>query len=181
MNEELAAPPLSRPLRVDHIEAHPTGQIEPTPAELASIAALLDLLGLEGLSLSYALRRSPGGRVQLSGRLKARVTQTCGVTLEPVDADLDVPVEMEFWPEAAVEELAQNEEELGGAGALDWPEPIRDGLIDLGPVVYETLATSLDPYPKKPGASFESSHGGEEEGAGVPSGPFAALERLKRP
>ncbi len=46
----------------------------------------------------------------------------------------------------------------------------------LGPVVYETLATSLDPYPKSAGASFQWSQDGPEEHE---NGPFAGLKRLK--
>jgi hypothetical protein len=76
--------------------------------------------------------------------------------------------------------LEKTSEKDPGASLLDWPEPIEDGTIELGKVLYETLATSLDPYPKKAGASFEWSEGpgGKAEAHG--SGPFAALERLKR-
>jgi uncharacterized metal-binding protein YceD (DUF177 family) len=174
-------PPLSRVLKLDRIEPQASGTVKATDAEMASIAALLGLISLEGLRLSYRLQRGTEGRVLLSGRLNAHVAQTCVVTLEPVESDLDSPVDIEFWPEEAVEQLAKTEDELGGAGALDWPEPIREGSIDLGPVVYETLATSLDPYPRKEGASFEWSHDEATEAPGPRSGPFAALARLKRP
>ena len=51
--------------------------------------------------------------------------------------------------------LSGSAEETGSQGLLDWPEAVVDGRIDLGPVIYESLATSLDPYPKRPGASFD--------------------------
>ena len=57
----------------------------------------------------------------------------------------------------------------------DPPEPIVDGAIDLGGITLEFLALALDPYPRKPGASFESSAGD----TGIES-PFAALAKLKR-
>jgi hypothetical protein len=116
----------------------------------------------------------------LRGRLTAAVTQTCGVSFEPVEASLDVPVEAEFWPVSLIDQLEQSAEDPGVPGQLDWPEPIVDGKIDLGPLLYETVATSLDPYPKRDGISFDWSQGVPEQGRAGGSGPFAALAELKR-
>jgi len=57
---------------------------------------------------------------------------------------------------------------------------VVDGRIDLGPVIYETLATALEPYPKREGVSFDWSQGPSEEAGSAKSGPFAALAALKR-
>ena len=78
-----------------------------------------------------------------------------------------------------IEELEKKGEEPGQSDLLDWPDAITDGTIDLGPIVYETLATNLDPYPKRPGVSFQWSQG--TSGAKSPgTGPFAALAKLKK-
>ncbi len=180
MHQEPEDPPLSREIRVIDIDDNVSHSIEPTGAEMAAVASLLDLGALDGLHFEYRLRRGGGGRVHLSGRLKAGVTQTCVVTLEPVDGSIDVPVEIEFWPEPLIENWAKKAEDPGQTGVLDWPEPIADGTIDLGPVLYETLATALDPYPKKAGASFQWSQGTAEP-EGSESGAFAALSQLKKP
>lgn len=167
--------PLSRILRTDDIKDE-DGEITAAEAEKGAIAALLDLKALDHLTFTYHLRQGVSGRLHLNGRLKAGLTQTCVVTLDPVQADLDVPVEAEFWPQALIEGPEKSTETHDGA--LDWPEPIKDGKIDLGPLIYETLATSLDPYPKRDGASFEWSQGAE--GAPAGTSPFAALEALRR-
>jgi hypothetical protein len=50
----------------------------------------------------------------------------------------------------------------------------------LGPVIYDTLATALDPYPKREGVRFAWSEAdAEAAGAEKAKGPFAALKRLK--
>jgi hypothetical protein len=180
MTSDIDTPVLSRPLKVDEIRDGTSGETAATEAELAAIAPMLELVALERLALSYRIERAGAGRWRLAGRLQAGVTQTCVVSLEPVDAQLDVPVEVEFWPAALVEELERNAEEGGSQGLLDWPEPVVDGRIDLGPVMYETLATALDPYPKRPGASFDWSQGRPPEAGEGRSGPFAALAALKR-
>jgi len=171
-------PVLSRPLKVDDIRDGTGGDIATTDAELAAIAGMLDLVALKRLVLSYRVDRVGSSRLRLTGQLQADVTQTCVVTLEPVEAQIDVPVAIEFWPAARVEELERSAEETGGEGLLDWPEAVVDGRIDLGPVVYETLATSLDPYPKRPDASFDRLQNVAAPADGK-SGPFAALAALK--
>ena len=172
--------PLVRPLRVDDIKDDTSGEVAATLAEMSVIARVLDLLALNCLTLKYQLARGAEGRLHLSGRLTAQVKQTCVVSLEAVEASIDVPVEVDFWPAPLFEVLQHSAEEPGHTGLLDWPEPIVDGKIDLGPVLYETLATTLDPYPKLEGASFTWSQEGAEPPEPSKTGPFAALKALKR-
>jgi len=177
MTHEAEPAVLSRPLRVDEIRDGASGEIAATKAEMDAIARLLDLVALEDLTFTYRLNHGGGGRLRLSGSLHADVTQTCVVTLDPVAARLDVPAEIEFWPAGLIEEFERSVEEAGSLGLLDWPEVVVDGRIDLGPVVYETLATALEPYPKREGVSFDWSQG---EAESAKSAPFAALAALKR-
>lgn len=176
---ESVTPPLSRILRVDELKDGEERTIEINRAERETIAALLDLVALDDLRFTFRIHRRGEGRLALSGTLAAVVTQTCVVSLEPVASTLEVPVEIEFWPRHLIEDRAETIDEAASHGTLDWPEPIVDGKIDLGPVIYETFATSLDPYPKREGVSFEWSEPGASAGKEKPESPFAALKRLK--
>jgi hypothetical protein len=179
MRQNLDRPALARPVKVDEIRDGTSGSIETTEAEREAVANMLDLEELAALALAYRFDHIGGGRIRLTGMLHANVTQACVLSLEPLERGLEVPVEVEFWPEALIAPSEASAADSGGSGLLDWPEAIVDGKIDLGPVVYDSLATSLDPYPKREGASFEwSSEGGEGEGAGA--GPFSALAALKQ-
>jgi uncharacterized metal-binding protein YceD (DUF177 family) len=180
MSKETGHQWLSRMLRINEIRDVASGSIEATEAEMAAIAGLLDLGGLEGLALTYRLTHAGGGRFRLKGELKAKITQTCVVSLEPVQSNLDVPVEAEFWPSAMIAARKESEEERGSTTLTDWPEPISFERIDLGPIIYETLATSVEPYPKREGASFEWSQGPQGPGRESGTSPFAALGALKR-
>ena len=180
MTNEADRTVLSRPLRVDEIRDGASGEIAATRAEMDAIARMLDLVALEGLTFIYRLKHGGGGRLHLTGSLHAKVTQTCVVSLDPVEASLDVPAEVEFWPASLIDELERSAEEPGSLGLLDWPEAVVEGRIDLGPVIYETLATALEPYPKREGVSFDWSQGPSEEAGSAKSGPFAALAALKR-
>lgn len=58
----------------------------------------------------------------------------------------------------------------------DEPDPIIDGKVDLGVLAAEFFALGLDPYPRKPGASFKPP---DEQRA--KDSPFSALvERARR-
>jgi Large ribosomal RNA subunit accumulation protein YceD len=180
MTSEAEPVPLSRIFKVDEINDGASGEVNATKAELDAITRLLDLVRLEGLTFEYRFTHGGSGRLRLTGRLGADVTQTCIVSLDPVDARIDVPVELEFWPEALLETAESSAELPGSVVSLDGPEPIISGRIDLGAVAYETLATSLDPYPKREGASFDWSQGEPNQAQEAQSGPFAALAALKR-
>ena len=180
MTSEVQPAPLSRILKVDEIGDGASGEIVATRAEMDAIAGLLDLVRLEGLTFDYRFTHGVSGRLRLVGRLKADVTQTCVVSLDPVDARIDVPLEVEFWPEALLATAESNAELPGSVVVLDGPEPIVCGRIDLGAVAYETLATALDPYPKREGVGFDWSQAEPNQAQEAQSGQFAALAALKR-
>jgi Large ribosomal RNA subunit accumulation protein YceD len=180
MTEDVDRPVLSRPFKVDEIKDGASVEIVANDAELAAMAKMLDLVALERVTFTCRFDHRAGGRIRLTGTLRALATQTCVISLEPVEATLEVPVEQDFWPASLIAQLEQNTAESGGAGILDWPEPIVDGMIDLGAVIYESLATALDPYPKREGASFDWSQAPDSKPKTTRSGPFAALAALKR-
>ena len=178
LNQDAQGAPLTKKVKISEIDADTSKTLAVDAAECEAIKSHLDLLALENLDFTYSLRLGAGGRVHVSGRLKAEAVQTCVVTLEPVPAVIDVPVETEFWPASMIADLEKKAEDPSQAGLIDWPEAIEDEQIDLGPMVYGTLATSLEPYPRKTGASFHWSQGDLEEQMRE-NGPFAGLKRLK--
>jgi uncharacterized metal-binding protein YceD (DUF177 family) len=180
MMQDVDGPVLSRPVKVDEIRDGASGEVAATHAELGVTAEMLDLVALDELRLAYRFDDHGAGRLRLTGTLHAKVTQTCVISLDPVEARIELPVEVEFWPERQIPQPDRSAAEPGTSGLGDWPEAIVDGRIDLGPVLYESLATALDPYPKREDASFAWSDGEEAKKKGAGSSPFAALAALKR-
>lgn len=163
--------------RIYHVERIVAGglrdRVEASPEERSRIADTLDLQAFASLSFAFELKPLSRGRLSLNGRVEGVATQSCVVSLEPVDQTVNEAVALEFWP---VEETAEARGEV--EVTPDAPEPYSGGTVDLGQIAYEVFAAALDPYPRRPGAEFAWSGTGPEEGAGE-SGPFAALKRLK--
>lgn len=147
-----------------------------TAPECAQIAEELDLLGCEALKAEFVLMPIGAGRYRMSGTLTARVTQSCVVTLEPVAQTIKEPFDLEFWPAGSLPEMGEEEVE---ALALPDVEPIEHGWIQDGRVILELLASSLDPYPRKAGASLAWQDKADDAG-GEAANPFAALKKLKK-
>lgn len=146
----------------------------------ASFGALAKVIGVDKvLSCEAELHLIPdGSAVDVTGFVRAKVTQTCVVTLELFDAVIDEPVDVRFAPlseiEAAMARHVDDEGEEGSLGMADAPEPIEDGVMDLGALLQEFLALGVDPYPRKPDVAFDQP----APETGKPS-PFAALARLQ--
>ena len=149
-----------------HIEAE-------APAEVrAQLVKLANLRDLPHLSAVFDLTRRGGG-VHVAGQVKARVGQTCVVTLEPLENDLDEPINVLFAPRLEV--AAKDDGADRTAGDEEPPEPLIEGKVDLGAVATEFLLLGIDPYPRKAGAEFVAVKTADDSAR-----PFAALEALKK-
>jgi uncharacterized metal-binding protein YceD (DUF177 family) len=131
-----------------------------------SLAELAGLRSLPEFEAAFDVARRGAG-LHVAGHVHARVGQTCVVTLEPVENEIDEEVDLLFLP-GAPEPLAEGEADE------NLPEPLVDGRVDLGAIATEFLVLGIDPYPRKEGAAFEPPPT-ESDGAH----PFAALAALK--
>jgi uncharacterized metal-binding protein YceD (DUF177 family) len=151
--------------------------IEASPAERHALAGLAGLREVASARASLDLVPLRGGRVHVTGRARSRVGQTCVVTLEPIENDIDEAVDLMFAPPEQIPTLAHLIEEAADSDAEvpDPPEPIEDGTIDLGRIATDALLLGIDPYPRKAGAVFDLPT--------IPPDPedhpFAALKALK--
>jgi hypothetical protein len=66
--------------------------------------------------------------------------------------------------------------EPAAAEQADPPEVLQHGSIDLGALAVEFLLLGIDPYPRKPGVSFEPPRVVDDPAAH----PFAVLAALKK-
>lgn len=151
-------------------------KLEASSADLSAIAAIADLRSLSTLKGEFDLKATTGGRVIVTGRVQAKVEQTCVVTLDPVETTVDEDVD------AVYAELPDDAPPVRGPHDPDDetaepPERIINGTIDLGALATEFMILGLDPYPRKPGVSFEAS----VEPDDPEDHPFAALSALKKP
>lgn len=157
--------------------------LEAEAAERAAVARRLGLEAVSRLELTGCLRRQGGSNLyRLTGMLRAEVVQTCVVSLEPLEARLEVALDRGFLV-AEPEEGAAPEAEVEIEGD-DPPDAVPGGVADLGEVAVEELALALDPYPRRPGAELPAAlpdgdgEAGDGEG-GDEDGPFSVLRRLK--
>lgn len=148
-------------------------------ADEAQCQAIADTGGLREVISAHAsfdVTPKSGGRFHVAGHVRARVGQTCVVTLDPIETDIDEPIDLMFAPSEQVPALSHLVDDAAAADSdIDPPEPIEGGVIDLGRLATDALFLGIDPYPRKPDAVFDH--------AATPPDPrdhpFAALKVLK--
>jgi len=160
-------------LRLDQIRDGERLDLVADEAERGLIAERLGLIALGRLDAHVTLSRT-GPSVRAEGRVVASIEQSCVVTGEPVPAHVDEPFALLFTPEP---ESAGPDEEIE-LGVSDCDVVFYDGAaIDLGSAIADTLALSVDPYPRSAAADAALKEAGvltEEQAS-----PFAALAALK--
>lgn len=155
---------LSRSVLVDRIpQAGLEQRVEASAAECAAVAARLRLPAVAALACRFRLLPL-SGMVRAEGSLRAAVTRVCVVTLDEFPQEVAEDFTVRFVPAGTEsDEDPESEDEI----------PYEAGLIDLGEATIEQLALTLDPYPRKPGATLPEGAEEQEES------PFAALARLR--
>lgn len=147
-----------------HVELLPDKPVRAKVAELAGV------LGLSRLQASFDLTRQGTDALRVVGIVSATVEQTCVVTLEAIQTDVEETIDLLFTSQSAAAVAAKSHD----GDAEEPPERLQDGVVDLGAVATEFLLLGIDPYPRKPNAVFETPTAGE-----VGGGTFAALAALK--
>lgn len=150
-----------------------------TPEDCRELAVALAVLEVTRVELKGRLLSRGGGRYRLTGKLFADVTQACVVTLDPVPAALDLALEIDLVPMEQMPRVPDGDGDPDDTDTVEAPliEPIRNGSIDLGDIVYQEIAAALDPYPRSPDAALDLTQAAPAADDRIH--PFAKLKALQ--
>lgn len=150
-------------------------KLEPDAVQRAAIARQLGLRSLPSFVARVTANPWLDG-VELTGRFDALVEQICGVTLDPFEQPLQGNIELRAVPRGSPHAVPPEggEQELD-LEAPDPPDELENDTVDVSHYVVEHLALEIDPFPRKPGATFDYKPPEEE------TSPFAALKKLTDP
>jgi len=156
-----------------------------TPAQCLALARRFGILKILSLSGEVDLNQdSQIGHYRLQASLRAEVEQACIVSLEPVQEQISETFERFYARPELIEASPEPDpdEDLADwldPDAVDPPDPLENGRIDIGEALAEELALSLNPYPRRPDATLPKAYVQEvPETATIK--PFAALAKLKK-
>jgi uncharacterized metal-binding protein YceD (DUF177 family) len=149
-----------------------------TPDECIELARELDILACESVSVDYTIKQNGKERYRLTGTLEVAASQACVVTLEPIPERISEEFSIELGPPDALGK--DDAPAVGDREILSMPdiEPIEDGRIDVGAIVFGMISAALTPYPRRTDAEFDWV---DPKAKGEPhaANPFAALAKLK--
>ncbi|RAK69247.1 YceD family protein [Phenylobacterium kunshanense] len=165
-----------KPLKLHELARGPVRlHLEPEPAEREAIGKRLGLRSLPALTADVTVKPWLDG-VEITGRFKAVVEQVCGLSLEPFEQPVEGEIEVRAVPAGSPGAPTGDLDELElDLDAPDAPDVLENDSVDVAGYVVEHLALEIDPFPRKPGATFDYS---PPEGE---TSPFAALAKLKDP
>jgi hypothetical protein len=172
-SEKAPAMPWRVPVAVEDIpEDGQTFTLDADAETRAAIAKLAGLRDLPRLAATFEVTRQGIGGLRVIGHVSAMAGQACVVTLEPLLNPIEENVDLSFMPQVASPGPSGEKEPADARPAAKWndPEPLVDGIVDLGALATEFFILGLDPYPRKSGAVFEPAPERDADG-----GPFAAL------
>jgi uncharacterized metal-binding protein YceD (DUF177 family) len=178
--DETLRDPLRDPWRaVVNVAQIPDGglhrEIDADDRARAAMAEAMGLRDIASARAAFDLSHRSGGRVHVAGRVRARVGQTCVVTLEPIENDIDEEIDLIFAPAEEIAPQIDADDDDGQSTIAEPPEPIENGMIDLGRLATDVLFLAIDPYPRKQGAMFEPQVAARDP----EDHPFAALKALQ--
>ena len=167
----MSAPEFSRPFDRRGITAQPV-RLVASEAECAALAVRFAIPAVKRLEATLDVY-AEGEVIHARGRMEADIVQTCAVSGDDLPMRIDDVITLRFVHPRAYQpdeevELAEDElDEIEYEGTS----------FDLGEAVAQSLALAIDPFAVGPEAERVRA---EVLAAQEPSGPFAALAKLKR-
>lgn len=166
----------NKPVKLHEVGRGPVRlKLAPDEAERAAIAKRLGLRSLPALTADVTVKPWLDG-VELTGRFQAVVEQVCGVSLDPFEQPLEGEIDVRAVPAGSPHAASPEGGELElDPDAPDPPDVLETDAVDVAGYVVEHLALEIDPFPRKPGVTFDYQPPEEE------TSPFAALKKLQEP
>jgi uncharacterized metal-binding protein YceD (DUF177 family) len=161
---------LSAELDPDNIKPDTTYKckIVPSDDEVSMLLSRFDYIAVNDLVATLEIRKVARDCWDIRGRLTADVVQSCVVTGKPLPESVDFTLEERYV--RLVDDIRSVEVDLDGV------EPLKNGFIDLGEMVIQSLALAVTAWPRATDVAeytepepVKSDH------------PFAGLAAIKQP
>jgi hypothetical protein len=166
--------PWRMPMSIGDVpEAGLRAELEADESTCQAVAKAAGVNEVARLKASFDLARRGRDGLHVVGTVSALVGQLCVVSLEPVVNEVNEAIDLVFGPRTP-SPIPGRSLDIA-VDAADAPEPVINGVVDLGAVAAEFLILGIDPYPRKAGAAFVAPKDRETAGKA-----FAALAALKR-
>lgn len=170
---------LSRPVVIDELpNSGRVIDIRATEDELAAISDRLGIMAIDALNARIAIRPEIGREISAEGEITASFTQSCVITSEPVHQTLTFPLSRRYSEDATGFDDLDDDDDHISDPMEEGPDPIVDGVVDVGEATVEELALQIPPYPRSPGAEFNDIID-DTDGADDDANPFSKLASLK--
>jgi hypothetical protein len=143
--------------------------IEADEDQRAALAEIHGLQGIQSLRATLLVEAWRSSGVRVAGRIEAKLEQICAVSGDPIPTDIDAEFEALYVPVGSklTKPKLEGGEMVIDPDGPDLPETFEGDTIDVGQVTEEFFALELDPYPRKPGATFAA-----RDEAPEPDGPL---------
>ncbi|MGZ8409504.1 MAG: YceD family protein [Hyphomicrobium sp.] len=152
--------------------------VEANAAEREALACRFGAVAIESLKAQVSLHPEQGRACwQVEGRVLGQVVQECVVTLNLVRTESEFTFERCYATNirgGTREELRREGDAALTLDQDDAPEMLTGGVIDLGEIVAEEFALSLDPFPRAAGVVF-NGYSTEADNQNNATSAFAAL------
>jgi uncharacterized metal-binding protein YceD (DUF177 family) len=190
--KELSEPEWSHFVEAEKVGTTPLKMtIGPGPEERKRLAKRIGVAELTSLESDVVMSRDAGSNVIfVSGQIRANVVQASVVSAKPVKGEILDSFEAWFADkDQAVSFAKAKQERLTKEGQNDLPfldesedpEPVVNGMVDVGELVAQYLSLAINPYPRLEGEHYK--YGDDEKSKApkeVADNPFAALKDWKK-
>ncbi len=166
-------------LVVDINEVRDQGEIHinlaATPNECDALAKQLKILEINNIKSSILLQKGPRPDLfEIEGHISANVVQECSVTLAPVQEAIEEHFSEILTTSPETLRAAEEDEDA------DKPiELIEHGKINVGTIVSQWLALSLNPFPRSSDAPVFAHIEADDAGRADTHRPFEILDKIK--
>ncbi len=142
-------------LHFDIQKLPPSGEkltIVASPQELEAMTQSTDVESVDELAADLKISRWQKNGAQIRGKISARVTQLCVVTLDPMTVDIEEPIDRRFLLPTSQTRKFSDEiidgEIVIDPEADDLPDIVENGKIDIWSILTEELNLAIDPFPR---------------------------------
>lgn len=164
-----AATEFSRPIALSQAHEHAVEHsLTALPEECTALAERFAVRSIANVSAQLRLAPHAQGFC-ITGAVVADAIQTCVITGEAVQMQVNAPINVLLWTQEIDGDLDLLEEAYG----VDDIEPIDADDYDLGEMAAQYLALAIDPFPRKEGASLDAIL------PQTKTNPFSVLAQLK--